>query len=157
MLNRHRLVSRHELVHTLWEGELPQAPDAALSTLLAPAEHARRRCARGKREPRLSLGDSVWVDVEAGEEGWTPHAPIVADPGRRCVVVLSGERQDPPPWGSPAKVREQLQKRRRAGVPFAAVWPAAPGKRDVSLMVRLVKSTDELFAPLRRRRKPGRA
>jgi len=66
-VNRHRLVSRHELGEALWP-EPPAATDSALNALLSKLRRALGADAvDGRSSLRLLLGDA-WIDVEAAPE-----------------------------------------------------------------------------------------
>jgi SARP family transcriptional regulator, regulator of embCAB operon len=66
-VNRHRLVSRHELGEALWP-EPPAATDSALNALLSKLRRALGADAvDGRSSLRLLLGDA-WIDIEAAPE-----------------------------------------------------------------------------------------
>jgi DNA-binding SARP family transcriptional activator len=68
-LNRHRVVTRTDLVEALWPTHRPALVDTALSALLSKLRKAiGAGSLDGRTEVRLVLGDA-WVDVEAASEG----------------------------------------------------------------------------------------
>ena len=65
VVNRHRPVSRHELLDVLWPDEPPDAPEAGLSTILTRVRRAvGDGVIDGRTELRLHLGEGADVDVE---------------------------------------------------------------------------------------------
>jgi SARP family transcriptional regulator, regulator of embCAB operon len=68
--NRDRVVSRSELAEALWPGELPTAPDLALSALLSKLRKVLPDGAlTGRGHIRLQLEHRAIVDVEAARDG----------------------------------------------------------------------------------------
>jgi DNA-binding SARP family transcriptional activator len=68
-LNRHRVVTRADLVEALWPTDRPALVDTALSALLSKLRKAvGAGSLDGRAEVRLVLRDA-WVDVEAASEG----------------------------------------------------------------------------------------
>lgn len=69
MLNRHRQVSREELVDALWSGDRPPNAEACLSSVLS---RLRRMLGPGVLEGRralsVALPEDAWVDVEAAAD-----------------------------------------------------------------------------------------
>jgi SARP family transcriptional regulator, regulator of embCAB operon len=69
VLNRHRQVSRDELVDALWAGQPPAAIDAALNPLISKLRKGIGSAAvEGRTGVRLRLADDAWVDVEVAED-----------------------------------------------------------------------------------------
>jgi len=69
VLNRHRVVSRDELVEALWPRRLPAAADAGLNALLSKLRRILGPTPiDGRSTVRLCLADDAWVDVEAAEQ-----------------------------------------------------------------------------------------
>lgn len=69
VLNRHRLVSRDELVEALWPSGLPAASETGLSALVSKLRKVLGPDAvEGRSSLRLRLEDDAWVDVEAAEQ-----------------------------------------------------------------------------------------
>ena len=65
MLNRHRPVTRDELVHALWPASAPRDPAATLSTLLSGLRRALgAELLQGRSELRLELPPDAELDVE---------------------------------------------------------------------------------------------
>jgi len=63
VLERRRAIRRDELVDSLWDDDLPGAPDAALSALLSKLR--RLLPLEGRSELRVILPADAWIDVEA--------------------------------------------------------------------------------------------
>ncbi|MDQ3678174.1 MAG: AAA family ATPase, partial [Actinomycetota bacterium] len=64
-VNRHRPVNRQELLDVLWPEDLPEAPEAGLSTILARARRAvGPGVIEGRSELRLELPPDADVDLE---------------------------------------------------------------------------------------------
>ncbi len=64
-INRHRPVSRRELLDVLWPQDLPDAPEAGLSTILARARRAvGPGVIEGRAELRLELPPDAEIDIE---------------------------------------------------------------------------------------------
>jgi SARP family transcriptional regulator, regulator of embCAB operon len=69
-VNRDRVASRDELAEALWPGELPSAPELALSALLSKLRRLLPDGALvGRSQVRLKLGRDARVDVEAARDG----------------------------------------------------------------------------------------
>jgi SARP family transcriptional regulator, regulator of embCAB operon len=69
VLNRHRLVSRDELIEALWSEEVPEASASALNALISKLRRVLGPDAiDGRSSVRLLLGEGAWVDVEAAGE-----------------------------------------------------------------------------------------
>ena len=67
--NRHRAVTRDELVEALWPRELPSRPDSAVSVLLSKLRSVLGPSAvEGRSQLRLSIS-SVAIDLEAASKG----------------------------------------------------------------------------------------
>src|ERR671916_3433257 len=65
VLNRHRVVTRDELVEALWPASAPRDPAATLSTLLSSLRRALGPDRlRGRSELRLELPPEAEVDVD---------------------------------------------------------------------------------------------
>jgi DNA-binding SARP family transcriptional activator len=68
VLNRHRLISRDELVEALWPSEAPGASANALNALISKLRRVLGPdVLQGRSGMRLLLGDVTWVDVEIAE------------------------------------------------------------------------------------------
>jgi DNA-binding SARP family transcriptional activator len=66
VLNRHRLVSRHELVEALWPLQPPSATAAGLNALISKLRKVLGPgVIDGRTSLRLRLGEDVRIDVEA--------------------------------------------------------------------------------------------
>jgi DNA-binding SARP family transcriptional activator len=64
------VATRDELVEALWPGELPAAPDLALSAVISKLRRVLGEDAlEGRAELRLDLGSGAFVDVEAARAG----------------------------------------------------------------------------------------
>ncbi len=69
LTREHRAASRDELIEALWPGELPSAPDMALSALLSKLRRLLGDNAiEGRSDLRLILPPETWVDLEAARE-----------------------------------------------------------------------------------------
>jgi DNA-binding SARP family transcriptional activator len=69
VLNRHRLVSRDELVDALWPDEVPEASAGALNSLISKLRRVLGSdVIDGRSSMRLVLDEGAWVDVEAAGE-----------------------------------------------------------------------------------------
>ena len=69
MLNRHRTVTRDELVGALWPAAVPRDPAATLSTLLSGIRRALgAESLHGRSELRLELPPDAIVDVEVAAQ-----------------------------------------------------------------------------------------
>lgn len=69
-INRDRVASRAELAEALWPGQLPSAPDLALSALLSKLRRLLPDGAlEGRGQIRMELGGHARVDVEAARNG----------------------------------------------------------------------------------------
>lgn len=65
VVNRHRPVNRQELLDVLWPGDLPETPEAGLSTIIARVRRAvGHDVIDGRAELRLRLPDGSEIDVE---------------------------------------------------------------------------------------------
>lgn len=113
VFNRHRWVSRDELIEALWPYSLPQRPDASLSNLLWKLNARLDGLLDGKGGPevRLALPVDVWVDAQAA-----------MDEARRARAAA--ERQD---WES---VREA------ADAVLGLVSPQQPSRAGDSLWLQ---------------------
>jgi len=68
VVNRHRPVSRDELIGVLWPHEPPEAPEAGLSTVLARTRRALGDgVVQGRAELRIVLDEDTDVDIERAE------------------------------------------------------------------------------------------
>ena len=68
VVNRHRSVSRAELIDVLWPGDPPDAPEAGLSTVLARVRRAvGDGVIEGRGELRIVLDADTDVDIELAE------------------------------------------------------------------------------------------
>jgi DNA-binding SARP family transcriptional activator len=68
VVNRHRPVSRGELIDVLWPREPPDAPEAGLSTVLARARRALGEgIVQGRAELQIKLDADTDVDIERAE------------------------------------------------------------------------------------------
>jgi SARP family transcriptional regulator, regulator of embCAB operon len=77
--NRDRVAGRDELVDALWPGEVPSAPELALSALLSKLRRLLPRGAiEGRVQVRLELGGGARVDVEAAREAIHRAEALVA-------------------------------------------------------------------------------
>jgi SARP family transcriptional regulator, regulator of embCAB operon len=69
VLNRHRQVSRSELVDAIWADRPPVAAESALNPLISKLRKGLGAAAvEGRTSLRLRLPDNAWVDVEVAEE-----------------------------------------------------------------------------------------
>lgn len=67
--NRLRAASRAELMDAVWPGELPGAPESALSALVSKLRRVvGQERLEGRSELRLALADDAWIDAEAAGE-----------------------------------------------------------------------------------------
>ena len=65
VVNRHRPVNRQELLDVLWPGDLPEAPEAGLSTIIARVRRAvGHGMIDGRAELRLRLPENTEIDIE---------------------------------------------------------------------------------------------
>jgi DNA-binding SARP family transcriptional activator len=105
----HRVATRDELVEALWPGELPAAPDLALSALISKLRRVLGEDALdGRTDVRLELGPGAFVDVEAARAGVHESESLVtagrfweAFPGAVvCSAVTKREfmRGEDAPW-----------------------------------------------------------
>ena len=78
VVNRHRPVGRTELIGVLWPGELPDAPEAGLSTVLA---RVRRALGDGVVTGRADLHFALQADVD------TEHAVAAAEEAERALAA----------------------------------------------------------------------
>ncbi|MGH2944264.1 MAG: AfsR/SARP family transcriptional regulator [Solirubrobacteraceae bacterium] len=68
VVNRHRPVSRTELIDVLWPADPPEAPEAGLSTVLARVRRAvGDGVVEGRGELRIVLDPDADVDIERAE------------------------------------------------------------------------------------------
>ena len=68
IVNRHRSVSRDELIGVLWPQEPPEAPEAGLSTVLARTRRALGEgVVQGRAEVRIELAEDADIDIERAE------------------------------------------------------------------------------------------
>jgi SARP family transcriptional regulator, regulator of embCAB operon len=69
VLNRHRLISRDELIEALWPRQLPSATETALNALISKLRKILGPgVIDGRSSLRLRLGQEARVDVEVAEE-----------------------------------------------------------------------------------------
>jgi len=105
----HRVATRDELVDALWPGELPSAPDLALSALISKLRRVLGEDALdGRSDLRLELGPGAFVDVEAARAGVHESESLVtagrfwdAFPGAVvCSAITKREfmRGEDAPW-----------------------------------------------------------
>ena len=87
VLNRHRSVTRDELMGALWPASVPRDPAATLSTLLSGLRRALgSEVLQGRSELKLELPPDAVVDVEAAEAALeAARAALPADPGTACA------------------------------------------------------------------------
>ncbi|MEA2221877.1 MAG: hypothetical protein QOH83_253, partial [Solirubrobacteraceae bacterium] len=79
VVNRHRSVSRGELIDVLWPGDPPEAPEAGLSTVLARMRRAvGDGVVEGRGELRIVLDADTEVDIEL--------AASAAEAGERALA-----------------------------------------------------------------------
>jgi len=72
--NRLRAASRAELMDAVWPGELPGAPESALSALVSKLRRVvGQERLEGRSELRLALADDAWIDAEAAGEALHPE------------------------------------------------------------------------------------
>jgi SARP family transcriptional regulator, regulator of embCAB operon len=65
----HRTATRDELIEALWRGDLPSAPDMALSALVSKLRRLLgQRSLEGRSEIRLDLARHAFVDVQAARQ-----------------------------------------------------------------------------------------
>src|SRR5262245_16589083 len=87
VLNRHRSITRDELMGALWPASVPRDPAATLSTLLSGLRRALgAELLHGRAELRLELPADALVDVEVAEiavEG--ARAALPGDPEEACA------------------------------------------------------------------------
>jgi DNA-binding SARP family transcriptional activator len=103
VLNRHRSVTRDELMGALWPASVPRDPAATLSTLLSGLRRALGpELLQGRAELRLELPPDAVVDVEvaaaaleaartdlpADPEGASAHAQAALDIYESALVPL---------------------------------------------------------------------
>jgi len=70
VVNRHRAMSRDELIDIIWPHDAPADPDAAFATLLTRLRTALGHdLVRGRSELVLELGDDAWIDWEHARDG----------------------------------------------------------------------------------------
>jgi len=70
VVNRHRPVHRQELLDVLWPGDLPEAPEAGLSTIIARVRRAvGHGLIDGRAELRLRLPENTEIDLERVARG----------------------------------------------------------------------------------------
>jgi predicted ATPase/DNA-binding SARP family transcriptional activator len=86
VLNRHRPVTRSELVDALWTEKAPRDPAGTLSTLLSSLRRALGpELLTGRSELRLELPEGSEVDVEIAAEALRrARAALPDDPERAC-------------------------------------------------------------------------
>ncbi|HEX6653487.1 MAG TPA: AAA family ATPase [Thermoleophilaceae bacterium] len=89
VLNRHRPVTRDELMGALWPAAVPRDPAATLSTLLSGIRRALgAEMLQGRSELRLELPPDAIVDVEvAGSALEDARAALPADPEHACTAA----------------------------------------------------------------------
>lgn len=86
-INRDRVASRAELAEALWPGQLPSAPDLALSALLSKLRRLLPDGAlEGRGQIRMELGGHARVDVEAARNGIHRAEALIAARGWQASV-----------------------------------------------------------------------
>lgn len=86
-INRNRVASRAELAEALWPGQLPSAPDLALSALLSKLRRLLPDGAlEGRGQIRMELGGHARVDVEAARNGIHRAEALIAARGWQASV-----------------------------------------------------------------------
>jgi DNA-binding SARP family transcriptional activator len=87
VLNRHRSVTRDELMGALWPASVPRDPAATLSTLLSGLRRALgSEVLQGRSELKLELPPDAVVDVEAAEGALeAARAELAANPEAACA------------------------------------------------------------------------
>ena len=90
VVNRHRPVSRHELLDVLWPADPPDAPEAGLSTILTRVRRAvGDGVIDGRAELRLLLGDGADVDVERAVARCDDARRALADGDSRAATTAA--------------------------------------------------------------------
>src|SRR5215210_2195759 len=89
VLNRHRAVTRDELMGALWPAAVPRDPAATLSTLLSGIRRALGpELLQGRSELRLELPPDAVVDVEVAARALADaRAALQADPRHACTTA----------------------------------------------------------------------
>src|SRR4051794_12866911 len=89
VLNRHRTVTRDELMAALWPAAVPRDPAATLSTLLSGIRRALgSELLQGRSELRLELPPDAIVDVEVAAGALeAARAALADDPERACSAA----------------------------------------------------------------------
>ena len=89
VLNRHRPVTRDELMGALWPAAVPRDPAATLSTLLSGIRRALgAELLQGRSELRLELPPDAIVDVEVAARALeNARAALPADPEQACTAA----------------------------------------------------------------------
>src|SRR3954465_7486063 len=89
VLNRHRAVTRDELMGALWPAAVPRDPAATLSTLLSGIRRALgRELMQGRSDLRLELPPDSTVDVEVAARALAEaRAALADDPERACSAT----------------------------------------------------------------------
>src|SRR5579872_861927 len=66
----HRAATRDELIEALWQGNLPSAPDMALSALISKLRRLLGQGSlKGRSEIHLDLSREAFVDIQAARHG----------------------------------------------------------------------------------------
>jgi len=122
VLERHRPVSRDELVEAVWPEGAPAASDAALSALLSKLRRALGPDRLGSGTPvALRLPADVWIDVEAAAEALhRAESAVAREPG---VDLGAPSAQLEPAlmeaWGGRARLHLMPELQQIAGVVIA--------------------------------------
>jgi DNA-binding SARP family transcriptional activator len=89
VLNRHRPVTRDELMGALWPAAVPRDPAATLSTLLSGIRRALgAELLQGRSELRLELPQDAIVDVEVAAKALlAARAAVPTEPEQACTAA----------------------------------------------------------------------
>ena len=86
MAKRGEPVRRDELIDVVWQGRLPSAPEASLSSLLTGVRRALgAQALTGRSVLTLTLPPDAWIDVEAARAATREAEAALAggEPARR--------------------------------------------------------------------------
>lgn len=149
--NRHRLVTRDELIEALWPAELPSRPDSALSVLLSKLRSVLGPDSlEGRTQLRLGLSPVV-IDIEAAAGVHTAESAVALEDwagawGPARVALHTADRgiliAHDAPWVP--ELRARVEEIRRRALTCIGVSSLRMGGPELPAAERAARSLIEL-------------